>query len=314
MPSVLSISRPRQGPSKARDDPVVRGPELGHRAVAERLGQAGAVDDVGQQQGLDRTHLAAGRCSPVQRGGFVMRRVYSCPSCPIALSGPRGARTVLRFGDEVMLRPGDSPGHALTLPGGRSARAHPHRGAGTWAASRRPRPRQRYSPASRTAALRGGPLHARFAPLAPSAPRCSPPPLMLGSSKPIPFDPYRRSRARRGPPRWLLLLLLGVVLGAAAVLYVQERHLPPRLGAEASTRLRESFERADAERQRLQAELTATAGRLRARSTRTSAWPRKRVRAARPSSACAWTSRRWSSRCRPTRARRRWPCAPRASR
>jgi len=86
---------------------------------------------------------------------------------------------------------------------------------------------------------------------------------MLGSSKPIPFDPYGRRRSRRGLPRWLVLVLLGIVLGAAAVIYVQERHLPPRLGADASMRLRESFERADAERQRLQAELTATADRLR---------------------------------------------------
>jgi hypothetical protein len=86
---------------------------------------------------------------------------------------------------------------------------------------------------------------------------------MFGSSKPIPFDPYRRRRSRRGPPRWLVLVLLGIGLGVAGVLYVQERHLPPRLSAEASARLRQSFERADAERQRLQAELSATAGRLR---------------------------------------------------
>jgi len=87
---------------------------------------------------------------------------------------------------------------------------------------------------------------------------------MLGSStKPIPFDPYGRRRSRRGIPRWLLLMLLGVALGIAGVIYVQERHLPPRLGADASARLRESFEGADAERQRLQAELGATAERLR---------------------------------------------------
>ncbi len=86
---------------------------------------------------------------------------------------------------------------------------------------------------------------------------------MFGSSKAIPFDPYGRRRSRRGPPRWLLLLLLGSGLGAAGVLYVQERHLPPRLSADASARLRLSFERADAERQRLQAELTATTARLR---------------------------------------------------
>ena len=86
---------------------------------------------------------------------------------------------------------------------------------------------------------------------------------MLGSSsKPIPFDPYGSRRSRRGVPRWLVLLLLGIGLGAGGVIYVQERHLPPRLSADASTRLRESFERADAERQRLQSELEATAARL----------------------------------------------------
>ena len=86
---------------------------------------------------------------------------------------------------------------------------------------------------------------------------------MLGSSKPIPFDPYGRRRSRRGVPRWLVLVLLGIGLGAGAVFLVQERYLPPRLSADASARLRESFERADAERQRLQAELAATSARLR---------------------------------------------------
>ncbi|MGZ8254169.1 MAG: hypothetical protein ACXWVT_04910 [Burkholderiaceae bacterium] len=86
---------------------------------------------------------------------------------------------------------------------------------------------------------------------------------MFGSSKPIPFEPYGRRRSRRGMPRWLVLVLLGMGLGAGAVLVVQERYLPPRLSAEASARLRESFERADAERQRLQAELAATSDRLR---------------------------------------------------
>ena len=87
---------------------------------------------------------------------------------------------------------------------------------------------------------------------------------MFGSSsKPIPFDPYRRRGARRGVPRWLVLLLLGIAVGAGAVLYAQERVLPPRLSAQASAELRQSFERADAERQRLQTELTVTAGRLR---------------------------------------------------
>lgn len=87
---------------------------------------------------------------------------------------------------------------------------------------------------------------------------------MSRSSKPIPFEPYGRRRSRRGVPRWLALMLLGIVVGAGGVLFVQERYLPPRLGAEASARLRESFEQADAERQRLQKELGATSDRLRA--------------------------------------------------
>ena len=64
-------------------------------------------------------------------------------------------------------------------------------------------------------------------------------------------------------PRWLMLMLLGIGLGVGGVLYVQERHLPPRLSADASAELRGSFERADAERRRLQAELIATSDRLR---------------------------------------------------
>ena len=88
---------------------------------------------------------------------------------------------------------------------------------------------------------------------------------MLGSSsKPIPFDPYGSSRrSRRGVPRWLLLLVLGIALGAGGLVLVQERYLPPRLSADASTRLRESYERADAERKRLQTELDAASSRLR---------------------------------------------------
>lgn len=86
---------------------------------------------------------------------------------------------------------------------------------------------------------------------------------MLGSSKPIPFEPYGRRRSRRGVPRWLLLMLLGIGFGAGGVLYVQQKYLPPRLTAEASAQLRQSYERADAERQRLQAELTASSARLR---------------------------------------------------
>lgn len=76
--------------------------------------------------------------------------------------------------------------------------------------------------------------------------------------KPVPFEPagYRRSRGR--PPRWLVLLLIGLAAGAGGVLYVQANHLPPRLSAAQSERLRGALESAEAERQRLATELAAT--------------------------------------------------------
>ena len=85
---------------------------------------------------------------------------------------------------------------------------------------------------------------------------------MFANSKPVPFDPYGRRRKRRLMPRWLALLLAGVAVGGIGVVYVQERHLPPRLSADASARLRESYEQADAERTRLKAEFADATRRL----------------------------------------------------
>lgn len=87
---------------------------------------------------------------------------------------------------------------------------------------------------------------------------------MFGQFKPVPFDPYGRRRSRWRLPRWLLLLLMGIAVGAGAVLLVQERYLPPRLTAAASTQLRGAFEQADADRKRLQASLDATTAQLEA--------------------------------------------------
>ncbi len=81
---------------------------------------------------------------------------------------------------------------------------------------------------------------------------------MFGKSRPVVIDTYSSRRARPKLPAWLVTLLLGLGGGAAAVIYVQERHLPPRLSMDASAKLRESFETADRERQRLQAELAET--------------------------------------------------------
>jgi hypothetical protein len=85
---------------------------------------------------------------------------------------------------------------------------------------------------------------------------------MFGRPKPVVFDPYRRQRSRPLVPRWLLLLLVGALIGAGGVLYVQARHLPPRLSAEEASALTQSLESVRAERDRLQGELGETAKKL----------------------------------------------------
>ena len=81
---------------------------------------------------------------------------------------------------------------------------------------------------------------------------------MFGRSRPVLFEPYGRRRSRWHLPRWLVLLLVGTAIGAGGIVFIQQRYLPPRLSADASAKLRSAFEAADAERQRLQAELGQT--------------------------------------------------------
>jgi hypothetical protein len=85
---------------------------------------------------------------------------------------------------------------------------------------------------------------------------------MFGQSKPVVFEPYGRRRSRWRLPRWLVLLLLGIAIGAGGVVVVQERYLPKRLSADASARLSGAFEQADADRLRLKTELGETTKRL----------------------------------------------------
>ncbi|CAM5782454.1 putative protein OS=Rhizobacter sp. Root404 OX=1736528 GN=ASC76_08750 PE=4 SV=1 [Rhizobacter fulvus] len=84
-------------------------------------------------------------------------------------------------------------------------------------------------------------------------------PLMF---KPVTFDPYGRRRSRWRMPRWLLLLLVGIALGAGGLYFVQERYLPPRLSAGASIELRSAYETAEAARAKLAGELARTSQQL----------------------------------------------------
>lgn len=85
---------------------------------------------------------------------------------------------------------------------------------------------------------------------------------MFGRSNPIVFERYGKRRSRWRIPRWLLLLLAGIVLGGAGVVLIQERYLAPRLSASDSAALRQAFETADADRARLQRDLAETTARL----------------------------------------------------
>lgn len=83
---------------------------------------------------------------------------------------------------------------------------------------------------------------------------------MFTRNKPVVFDRYgsggRRSRFRI--PRWLLILMLGILLGAGGLSYAQRNLLPPRLTPGESQELLSRAGRLEAERQRLQGELDRT--------------------------------------------------------
>jgi hypothetical protein len=80
--------------------------------------------------------------------------------------------------------------------------------------------------------------------------------------KPVPFDPYGSRRKSVRVPRWLTFLLIGVVLGAGGLFYVQERYLPQRLSPSESATLRANFEQADTERKALKGQLAETSKKL----------------------------------------------------
>jgi hypothetical protein len=87
---------------------------------------------------------------------------------------------------------------------------------------------------------------------------------MFGRSRTLFFDSYGSRRSRWRLPRWLVLLLVGIAIGVAGIVIIQERYLPPRLSADASVKLSSALEQAQADRARLTTELGDTAKRLEA--------------------------------------------------
>lgn len=73
--------------------------------------------------------------------------------------------------------------------------------------------------------------------------------------KPSVYQPGKRSRRL---PRWLVLLLVGIALGAGGVLFLQTNYGPQRLTIEQSDQLHTELNSANQDRQRLQALLSET--------------------------------------------------------
>lgn len=63
------------------------------------------------------------------------------------------------------------------------------------------------------------------------------------------------TRRQRRIPRWLVLMVTGVVLGAGGLLFIQTSYGPTRLTAEQSQQLQYDLNSANLEKQRLQSEL-----------------------------------------------------------
>jgi hypothetical protein len=80
---------------------------------------------------------------------------------------------------------------------------------------------------------------------------------MFGRSQRAVFKPsvYQPGKRTRRMPRWLVLLLVGIGLGAGGVLFLQANYGPPRLTAEQSEQLQSELNTANLDRQRLRTQL-----------------------------------------------------------
>lgn len=87
---------------------------------------------------------------------------------------------------------------------------------------------------------------------------------LFGSSKRNVFQPtpYGSSRRKRRIPRWLVLILTGIVLGSGGVLFLQKSYGPTRLTAEQSLQLQSDLNSANLDKQRLQAQVDSQSNNL----------------------------------------------------
>lgn len=92
---------------------------------------------------------------------------------------------------------------------------------------------------------------------------------LFGSSKRNVFrpTPYGNTRRRRGIPRWLVLILTGIVLGSGGLLFLQKSYGPPRLTVEQSEQLQYDLNSSKLDKQRLQSELGQRTRELSERTT-----------------------------------------------
>jgi hypothetical protein len=67
--------------------------------------------------------------------------------------------------------------------------------------------------------------------------------------------PYGGTRRKRRIPRWLVLVLTGIVLGAGGLLFLQKSYGPTRLTVEQSEQLHYDLNSANLDKQRLQSQL-----------------------------------------------------------
>lgn len=138
---------------------------------------------------------------------------------------------------------------------------------------------------------------------------------MFGRSQKPVFRPslYQPGKRSRRLPRWLVLLLIGIGLGAGGVLFLQANYGPQRLTVEQSEQLHTELSAANVERQRLQSQLDeAITQRDNNKSTHEQltadlAQARSRIEALNQELALSRTP------CRPIRAAATSACARRAS-